>query len=208
MISDNNLLSRFVNASLTFSENPTQGPIMDRQQINRLINRLINQAFSSILEREIDVQAERSTRDQLRMATPSHLWIDEATEIPEGFLTPGYVELVHTPDPAFIGPIHQTPFDQSYHAGLQVRFIPPATPSRHNGPEGYFVVGGTNTAPITEHTRGLVFIRVGHGPGCKEWIRGYRDNTELNRFLWLVGRSENTPAKLEERRKRADQRSL
>jgi len=46
-----------------------------------------------------------------------------------------------------------------------------------------------------------VIVAYADGPGCKEWIRGYRDNYDLVRFMYMAGNSKNTGVRLEERRK-------
>ena len=40
-----------------------------------------------------------------------------------------------------------------------------------------------------------------NGPGCKQWIRGYRDDYDINKFYDLFQRPVNAPDKLEGRRK-------
>ncbi len=158
--------------------------------------RMIEQA-SRIIEET--TQRDLATLLAVEGQTSHQIWIDEANEIQD--------------------------LNWFEHDGETIRYIPPAPARRITIPEGFVLMGGQNSAPpqIGEHHRGIIVLggrqagrdarricghcgkprsaHVRHGPGCREWVRGYREGAELGRFDFLANRPQNTPKKLEERRK-------
>jgi len=94
---------------------------------------------------------------------------------------------------------------QGVYSNEHMRYIPPEPSHEISVPGGFALIGSDQNISIGAHHRGIMLTRSNQGPGIQQWIRGYRDYYDLNKFKYLIERKENIPEKLEERRRLIDQ---